>query len=95
MKERFDRKDGKVIYIVVEPVTFNYPEGTHKVEVIIYPVGVGSYSSFIYTSENLSSIKSALPKIAALFLNDDSIYGSGSISDGISLYLEPIFPKKT
>jgi hypothetical protein len=95
MKKKFDGKDGKVVFIGVEPVAMGYPEGTFKVEVTIYPVGPGCYSSFIYTDESVASIENAFSKIAELFLTDGkSSYSSEEISDKIIRYLNPIFPEK-
>jgi hypothetical protein len=95
-RKRFDRIDGKVIYFSIEPVTRNYPEGTQKVEMTLYPVGPGCYSSFIYTTESLAAIEAALPKIADLFLRDNSrSAGCREISDKISLYLDPLFPQRS
>lgn len=95
IRKKFDNLKGKVVFLEVEPVTFNYPEGTLKVEAKIYPVGSGSYSSFIYTQESIDEI---IPKFS-LIANDildspQGAFSSREISKSISSYLNPLFPKK-
>jgi hypothetical protein len=85
----------RVVAIDNESDASAYPEGTLKVEINIYPVGSGSYSSFIYTEESVPVIENAFAKIAEHFLTDGkSSYSSQDISDHISSYLSPVFPKK-
>jgi hypothetical protein len=84
----------KIVALDSEPGAA-YPEGTLKVEVNIYPVGPGSYSSFIYTEETVPTIENAMSKIADHFLTDrKGGYGTQEIEDIISIYLNPIFPKR-
>ena len=95
MRQKFDGSDGKVVFIEVEPVTFNYPEGTLKVEVSIYPVGSGKYSSFIYTQAFKEEIESKMYTIAEEFLNTkQGAFSSGEISSIISKYIIPTYPIK-
>lgn len=91
-KKRFENPEGKVVYIEVDKVASAYPEGTLKVEVCVYPVGQGSYSSFIYTDEELSIIEGVLNQIGTRFVAEH-ITGCAEISDTISEYLHPVFPQ--
>lgn len=95
MRQKFDSIDGKVVFIEIEEVKFNYPEGTLKVEVKFYPVGPGSYSSFIYTNASLSEIQSKMAVITDEFLNSgQNSFSSSEISQKISKHLNPIFPAR-
>lgn len=95
MKTKYDGKDGKVVFLEVEEITFNHPQGTYHVEASIYPIHGGKYSSFIRTQEPLSKIEENLELIANELLNDKkNSYGSKEISDILSNYLHPFFPQK-
>jgi hypothetical protein len=95
MSKKFDGKDGKVVFIDIEQLSSAYPEGTLKVEVNIYPVGQGRYSSFIYSNDTVSFIENSFSKIAERFLTDGkSSYHSQEISDSLTIDLIAIFPKK-
>jgi hypothetical protein len=96
MKTRFNGKDGKVIYFDIEEVSFNYPKGTLKLEVHIYPIEGSKYSSFIYTNEPMSVIEEKLQKIAdSLLMYKKNSYGSKEISDALSSEINPIFSLKS
>lgn len=88
MLKRFENKEGKVVYFSIEDKNFNYPKGTLMVEATIYPVGPGSYSSYICTTEPIETILSALPRIAEHFLNSkQGSYGVKEISDVIRKHI--------
>lgn len=93
-RKKFTDDFGRVVYLHVEEVTHNYPAGTVKVEATVYPVGPGSYSSFIYTLEPLSVIDEAVSKIARVLLDAGiKSHGSQYITDVLSKHIDPIFPK--
>ena len=92
-RKRFESENGKVVYISVETISEAYPENTFKVEAKIYPIGSGSYSSFIYTTQDLETIISEIEKIGPVLV-EQHIIGTKEISDLISQYLVPIFPMR-
>jgi hypothetical protein len=94
MAQRFENKNGRVLYFSIEPVKLGYPEGTLKVELKIYPEQGASYSSFIYTDRSETFIENMLPDIAEAFLSDErGSYGSREISDVIKKHIPAIFPQ--
>lgn len=94
MRQKFNNPEGRVVFVEVTEVSQHYPAGTWKVEVSIYPVGSGSYSSFIYTQESFSKIESNLAVIAQEILNkEQNSWSSSQISQVITHFLTPLFPQ--
>ena len=94
MSQRFENKNGRVLYFDIEPVRSGYPEGTLKVELKIYPEQGASYSSFIYTSKSESFIEEMLPRIAERVLEQDKgSYGTKEIADLIKAHIPALFPQ--
>jgi hypothetical protein len=95
MRQKFTSADGRVLFLQVEEVKYNYPENTLKLEATFYPVGSGSYSSFIYTLVSLSEIEQKMELIAQEFIGEKrNSFSSGEISQILTKHIEAIFPQK-
>lgn len=96
MRQKFTSFDGRVLFLEIDEVKYNYPEGTLKLSATFYPLGSGSYSSFIYTLIPREEIERKMDIIAQEFIGDEkTFFSSNEISKILSNHINPFFPQKS